>query len=85
MYASQGAWSAKGPTTPLTQAAWKTKPSWAVLATEDKAIIPEIQRKMYTRANATVTEVKGSHVVFISQPKAVADVIEAAAKGSAAK
>jgi pimeloyl-ACP methyl ester carboxylesterase len=85
MYASQGAWSAKGPTTPLTQAAWKTKPSWAVLATEDKAINPEIQRKMYTRANATVTEVKGSHVVFISQPKAVADVIEAAAKGAAVK
>lgn len=82
MYASQGVWSAKGPTTPLTQVGWKTKPSWAVLATEDKAINPSIQRKMYTRAGAKVTEVKGSHVVFISKPKAVADVIEAAAKGA---
>jgi pimeloyl-ACP methyl ester carboxylesterase len=82
MYASQGAWNGKGPTTPLTQIGWKTKPSWAVLALEDKAINPDIQRKMYTRANATVTEVKASHVVFISKPKAVADVIEAAAKGA---
>jgi len=83
MYASQGAWNAKGPTTPLTQVAWKTKPSWAVLALEDKAINPSIQRKMYTRAGAKVTEIKGSHVVFISKAKAVADVIEAAAKGAA--
>lgn len=85
MYASQGAWSAKGPTTPLTQVAWKSKPSWAVLATEDKSIVPELQRTMYKRSGAKVTEVKGSHVVFISQPKQVADVIEAAAKGSVAK
>lgn len=85
MYASQGAWSAKGPTTPLTQIAWKTKPSWAVVATEDKSIVPDIQRNMYKRSGAIVTEVKGSHVVFISKPKAVADVIEAAAKGSGTK
>jgi pimeloyl-ACP methyl ester carboxylesterase len=85
MYASQGAWSAKGPTTPLTQIAWKTKPSWAVVATEDKAILPDIQRTMYKRSGATVTEIKGSHLVFMSKPKAVADVIEAAAKGSASK
>jgi pimeloyl-ACP methyl ester carboxylesterase len=81
MAASQGAWSAKGPTTPLTQTAWKSKPSWAVLASEDKAIVPELQRTMYKRAGSTVTEIKGSHVVFMSKPKAVADVIEAAAKG----
>lgn len=81
MSASQGAWSAKGPTTPLTQVAWKTKPSWAVVATEDKAIVPDIQRTMYKRSGSVVTEIKGSHVVFISKPQAVADVIEAAAKG----
>jgi len=85
MYASQGAWSAKGPTTPLTEAAWKTKPSWAILATEDKSIVPNLQRTMYQRSGAKVTEIKGSHVVFISHPKPVADVIEAAANGSVAK
>jgi len=82
MWASQGATAAKGFGTPLTEAAWKTKPSWAVIATEDKSINPEILRRAYKRAGSTVTEVKGaSHVVFISQPKVVAAVIEAAAKG----
>lgn len=81
MYASQGAFGAKGFGTPITEAAWKTKPSWGVIATEDKSINPEILRRTYKRANTKVTEVKGSHVIFISQPKAVADVIEAAAKG----
>ena len=82
MYASQGATAAKGFGTSLTQAAWKTKPSWGIVPTEDKSINPDIERKAYQRAGATVTEVKGaSHVVFMSQPKAVAAVIEAAAKG----
>lgn len=66
-------------TTQLTQAAWKTKPSYAILATEDKAINPELQRTMYKRAGAVITELKGSHTLFLSQPKAVARVIEAAA------
>jgi pimeloyl-ACP methyl ester carboxylesterase len=80
MYASQIPLSGKGFGTPLTQAAWKTKPTWAIVATEDKSINPEIERKGYKRANATVTELKGSHVIFISKPKEVAAVIEAAAK-----
>lgn len=80
MYASQGAFYAKGFVTPITNAAWKSKPSYAVVATDDKSINPIIQRNMYKRSNAKVTEIKGSHVVFISQPKAVADVIIAAAK-----
>lgn len=80
MYASQGAFYAKGFVTPITKAAWRDKPAYAVVATEDKSIEPSIQRAMYQRSNATVTEVKGSHVVFISQPKAVAEVIIAAAK-----
>lgn len=83
MYASQGSFGVKSLTTPVTQAAWKTKPSWGIVATEDKSINPEIERKAYQRAGSKVTEIKGSHVVFMSQPKAVADVIEAAAKGSA--
>ncbi|HEX8023169.1 alpha/beta hydrolase [Mucilaginibacter sp.] len=70
---------------PLTQAAWKTKPTYAVVATEDKAINPELERAMYKRAGAIVTEVKGCHVIFMSQPAAVARVIEAAAKNPAKK
>jgi pimeloyl-ACP methyl ester carboxylesterase len=79
MYASQGPIAVKCFLTPLTQAAWKTKPSFAIVATEDKSINPLIERTMYKRAGSTVTEIKGSHVVFMSEAKAVADVIEAAA------
>jgi pimeloyl-ACP methyl ester carboxylesterase len=67
---------------PITNAAWKTKPSWYVVASQDETVPPDGQRFMAKRANAKITEVKGSHVVFISQPTAVADVIEAAAKGA---
>ncbi|MFV5692959.1 alpha/beta hydrolase [Flavobacterium sp. LT1R49] len=66
----------------ITNAAWKTKPSWYVVATEDQTIPADAERFMAKRANAKVTEIKGSHVVFISQPKAVADVIVSAANGS---
>ncbi|MGY6251355.1 alpha/beta fold hydrolase [Bosea thiooxidans] len=69
----------------VTTAAWKTKPSWYVVATEDGAIAPELLRSTARRIGATTTEVKGSHVVFLTQPKAVADVIEAAAKGAVTK
>jgi len=53
-----------------------------IVATEDKSINPGIERAMYKRSRSIVTEIKGSHVVFMSQPRAVADVIEAAVKGS---
>lgn len=66
--------------TPITQAAWRTKPSAYVLATEDRVIPPPTQRQMATRANATITEVRGSHAVYVSQPDAVADAIDAAAR-----
>jgi pimeloyl-ACP methyl ester carboxylesterase len=79
MYASQGAFYAKGFITPITKAAWRDKPTYAVVATDDKSIAPSIQRAMYKRSNTKVTEIKGSHVVFMSQPKAVADVVIAAA------
>ncbi|HVW59100.1 MAG TPA: alpha/beta fold hydrolase [Puia sp.] len=81
----KGAWSVKCLTTPLMAAAWRSKPSWAIVATEDKSINPDTERQMYKRAGSVVTEIRGSHVVFASQPRAVAAVIEAAAKGSAAK
>lgn len=83
MYASQGATGAKGFGTPVTQVAWKTKPTWAIVASEDKSINPVIERTMYKRSGSTVTEIKGaSHVVFMSHPKEVVAVIEAAAKGT---
>ena len=66
--------------TPLTEAAWHTKPSFAILTTKDHVIAPELQRWMYQRSGAKITEVPASHAVFVSQPEAVARVIEAAAK-----
>lgn len=65
---------------PITRAAWKTRRTWYVLATEDRIIPPPAQRQMAARARASVTEVAGSHAVYISQPKAVADAIDAAAR-----
>jgi pimeloyl-ACP methyl ester carboxylesterase len=86
MYASQGAFYAKGFVTPITHAAWKDKPAYGLVATEDKSINPEIQRAMYKRSNTKVTDVKGSHVIFMSQPEAVAKVVvEAAAAISKTK
>jgi pimeloyl-ACP methyl ester carboxylesterase len=86
MYASQGAFYAKGFTTPITHAAWKDKPTYGIVATEDKSIDPEIERNMYKRSNTNITEVKGSHVIYISQPESVAKVIiEAAVNASGVK
>jgi len=67
--------------TPITAPAWKNKPSYGIVATQDRMINPNLERSMYKRAHAQVTEVKGSHVIFISQPHAVAKVIEQAARG----
>jgi pimeloyl-ACP methyl ester carboxylesterase len=59
--------------------AWKSVPSWAVVATGDKAAGADVIRSMAERAGATITEVEGSHVIMVSQPEAVADVIQTAA------
>jgi pimeloyl-ACP methyl ester carboxylesterase len=83
MYASQGPVAVKAFITPLTQAAWQSKPSFAIVATDDKSINPAIERAMYKRAGSVVTEIKGSHTLFISKAKEVAAVIEAAAKAPA--
>lgn len=79
MYASQGAFHVKAFVTPLTNAAWRVKPTYAALSTEDKSLDPAIQRNMYKRSNTKVTEIKGSHLIFVSQPEKVAKVIEQAA------
>jgi pimeloyl-ACP methyl ester carboxylesterase len=55
--------------------AWKDRPSWAVVATGDKAAGADVVRSMAERAGATITEVEGSHVIMVSQPEAVTDVI----------
>jgi pimeloyl-ACP methyl ester carboxylesterase len=65
----------------VTVPAWKSKPSWYLVATEDKMIPPPAQRQMSQRAGSTVIEVAGSHAIYVSQPKAVADLIEKAANG----
>ena len=61
---------------PATAAAWHTKPSYAILTTEDHVISPDLQGWMYKRSGAKVTELAASHAVFISQLDAVAKVIE---------
>jgi len=70
--------------TKLQHAAWRTKPSWAVIATEDKAFDVRMLHKMAERIGAAVTEVKASHALFLTQPKAVADVIDSAAQSAGA-
>jgi len=85
MYASQGAFAGKAFATPLTQAAWRTKPTWGIVATEDKSIRPEIEVKMYERSHSKITKIKGSHAVYISQPAAVAQVIIEAAEQASGK
>lgn len=80
MYASHGAFYGQCFVTPITEAAWRTKPAFAVIATDDKSINPDIQRTMYKRSNTQATEVKGSHAVYISQPEKVAAVIVNAAQ-----
>lgn len=85
MFASQQPIVSSSFSNEVTETAWKNKPTYAIVATEDKAIHPDLERTMYKRANAKVTEVKGSHVIFMSQPQAVANVIEAAAKADSKK
>jgi pimeloyl-ACP methyl ester carboxylesterase len=62
----------------VTSPARKTKPSWYLVASDDRMIPPPAQRQMARRAGAKVTEVAGSHAVYVSQPRAVADVIREA-------
>jgi len=66
----------------ITKAAWKDKPAWYLVATDDKMIPPDAQRQMAKHIGATVVEVAGSHAIYMSQPKAVAEFIEKAATGS---
>jgi pimeloyl-ACP methyl ester carboxylesterase len=66
----------------ITEPAWRTKPSWYLVTTEDRMIPPDAQRFMSQRANAKVVETAASHSVYVSQPEPVAALIETAVKGS---
>jgi pimeloyl-ACP methyl ester carboxylesterase len=63
----------------ISEAAWRTKPSWYLVATDDRMIPPPAQRSMAERAGATVVEAAASHSIYLSQPAAVAELIEQAA------
>src|SRR3982074_3228759 len=82
---SQVPWGVEALGGKISEPAWRTKPSWYLLTTEDKMIPPDAQRAMSKRAGSTVIEVKGSHAVYVSQPKAVAALIKKAAQGTAPK
>jgi pimeloyl-ACP methyl ester carboxylesterase len=64
----------------ISEPAWRSKPSWYLVATEDRMIPPPAQQFMSKRAGSTVVEVKGSHAIYVSQPAAVAAIIEKAAQ-----
>src|SRR3989454_414586 len=78
---SQVPWGVEALSGTVSKAAWKTKPSWYLIATEDRMIPPPAQHFMSKRAGSTVVEVAGSHAIYVSQPNAVAKLIETAAKG----
>jgi pimeloyl-ACP methyl ester carboxylesterase len=81
---SQVPWGLDALSGAITRPAWRSKPSWYLVATHDRMIPPDAQRAMSKRAGSTVVEVEGSHAVYVSQPQAVASLIETAAKGAAA-
>ena len=64
---------------PVSQAAWKTKPSWAIVSKDDRTVHPDLERYMAKRAGSKTIEIAGSHVAFIAQPERIARVIEQAA------
>ena len=76
---SQVPWGVDALQGAVSHPAWKTKPSWYLVAQDDRMIPPAAQRQMSKRAGATVVEAPGSHAIYVSQPEAVADLIAKAA------
>lgn len=83
MAASQVPWGLAALTGVVETPAWRSKPSWYLVATSDKMIAPAMQREMAKRAGSKVVEVVGSHAIYISQAHAVASLIRKAAAGIA--
>jgi pimeloyl-ACP methyl ester carboxylesterase len=75
---SQVPWGVNALGGTVTEPAWRSKRSWYLVATEDRMIPPPAQRAMSARAGSTVTEVAGSHAIYVSQPAAVAELIQTA-------
>lgn len=82
---SQSPWGVDALNGAVTQPAWQSKPSWYLVATDDRMIPPPAQRAMSKRAGSNVIEVRGSHAVYVSQPEAVAELIKKAAQTLATK
>jgi pimeloyl-ACP methyl ester carboxylesterase len=82
---SQVPWGLDALNGAVSEPAWRTKPSWYLVATDDRMIPPPAQRQMSARAGASVVEAKGSHAIYVSQPEAVAALIEKAARSVASK
>jgi len=78
---SQVPWGVEALSGMISEPAWKSRPSWYLVSTDDKMIPPPAQRFMSQRAGSTVVEVAGSHAIYVSQPNAVAALIETAVKG----
>jgi pimeloyl-ACP methyl ester carboxylesterase len=77
---SQVPWGVEALNGAVTEPAWRSKPSWYLVATDDRMIPPPAQRAMSERAGATVVEAPGSHSIYVSQPRTTADLIERAAR-----
>ncbi len=82
---SQVPWGVEALNGTVTQTAWRAKPTWYLIATDDRMIPPPAQRTMSGRAGATVVEAAGSHSIYVSQPRATADLIEQAARRALAE
>ena len=76
---AQVPWNVAAPAAAITEASWRTKPSWYLVTTQDRMIPPPAQRTMAGRIGATQSEVTASHSVYVSQPETVATVIAQAA------
>jgi drug/metabolite transporter (DMT)-like permease/predicted alpha/beta hydrolase family esterase len=79
---AQVPWNVDAPAGVIGQAAWRTKPTWYLVSTDDRMIPPPSQRAMAERIGATVTEAPGSHAIYVSQPAAVVDLITQAARSA---
>ena len=79
---SQVPWGVDALSGRISEPAWRSKPSWYLVATEDRMIPPPAQRQMSARAGSTVVEVAGSHAIYVSQPAAVANLIETAVEAT---
>jgi pimeloyl-ACP methyl ester carboxylesterase len=82
---SQVPWGVNALSGSISEPAWRTKPSWYLVATEDKMIPPPAQRQMATRARSTIVDAAGSHAIYVSKPDVVAALIDQAARSVSAK